>query len=206
MKFLLGKKIEMTQVFSDGGKVIPVTLVEAGPVVVTQIRTKEKDGYQAVQVGFGKKKHLTKSIKGHLKNLGDFRWLREYKIVDSLKNGEPTIPKVGEKIDVSIFKEGNTVGVRGISKGKGFQGVVKRHGFKGMKATHGTKEKYRAPGAIGSRFPQHVRKGKRMGGRMGHERVTRRAVEIVKIDVENNLLALKGAIPGPRGSLVEIRG
>lgn len=205
MKFLLGTKIGMTQIANEKGRVVPVTLVEAGPVVVTQVKSKEKDGYTAIQIGFGEKKHLTKSLKGHMKNLGSFRWLREYR-VDKIPNSNPQIPKVGERIDISMFEEGDTVRLSAISKGKGFQGVVKRHGFKGMKKTHGTKEKYRAPGAIGSRFPQHVRKGKRMAGRMGSDRVTRRNVEIVKIDKENNLIAVSGAVPGARGTLVEIRG
>jgi large subunit ribosomal protein L3 len=199
MKFLLGTKLEMTQIFDATGKVIPVTLVEAGPVVVTQIKTKEKDGYEAVQVGFGKKKKLSKPLKGHMKDLGNFRWLREYRIA-------PDEAKVGDKIGVSLFEEGDEVVVSGTSKGKGFQGVVKRHGFHGMDKTHGTKKKHRSPGSIGSRFPQHVRKGKRMAGRMGSDRVTRRNVKIVKIDKENNLIAVKGAVPGARGTLVEIRG
>lgn len=197
MKFLLGKKIEMTQIFKKDGTVVPVTIIEAGPVVVTQIKTKDKDGYDAVQVGYGTKKHVTKSLKGHFKNLGSFRWVREYR-------GE--FSNILEKIDVSIFNEGDKVKLTGVSKGKGFQGVVKRHGFSGFPKTHGTKEKYRAPGSIGSRFPQHVRKGKRMAGRMGQDQVTRRDVEIVKIDKENNLMAVKGPVPGARGTLVEIRG
>ena len=203
MKFLLGRKIGMTRIFKEDGKVIPVTVVEAGPAVVTQVRVNEKDGYEAVQIGFGKKKKLSKSLKGHLKDLGDFRWLREYRIE---KQGEVHGLVRGSTIDVSIFSEGEEVTITGTSKGKGFQGVVKRHGFKGMRKTHGTKEKFRAPGSIGSRFPQHVLKGKRMAGRMGHDQVTRHHAEIIKIDVKNNLIALKGQIPGPKGSLVEMRG
>ncbi len=207
MKFLLGTKLGMTQIVDEKGRVVPVTLVEAGPVVVTQVKSKEKDGYAAIQIGFGEKKHLTKPLKGHLKGLGSFRWLREYRA----KPGEEEIkgeeaPKVGTILNVSLFKEGEKVALSGISKGKGFQGVVKRHGFKGMKATHGTKEKYRAPGTICSGFPQHVRKGKRMAGRMGYDRTTRHNVPIIKIDQENNLIAVKGAVPGARGTLVEIRG
>lgn len=202
-KFLLGTKIGMTQVFMEDGHVIPATLVEAGPVVVTQIKTKEKDGYEAVQIGFGKKRKMTKPLTGHVKNLGSFRWIREYRVTG---NQGPLTSKVGDKIDVSAFEEGEKVTLSGISKGKGFQGVVKRHGFHGMPKSHGTKKKHRSPGSIGSRFPQHVRKGKRMGGRMGHDRVTRRGVQIVRIDKEHNLIAVKGAVPGARGSLVEIRG
>ena len=199
MKFLLGTKLEMTQVFGEDGKVIPVTLIDAGEVVVTQVKTKEKDGYEAVQVGYGKKKKLTKPLKGHMKDLGNFRWLREYRA----ETGEA---KSGDKFDVSVFSEGDKVILSGTSKGKGFQGVVKRHGFHGMPKSHGTKKSHRAPGSIGSQFPQHVLKGKRMAGRMGQDRVTRRNVVIVKIDKENNLIAVKGMVPGARGSLVEIRG
>lgn len=213
MKFLLGTKVGMTQIVDEKGRAVPVTLIEAGPVVVTQVKSKEKDGYEAVQIGFGKKKRLTKPLKGHLKNLGSFRWLREYRAdkilphTGDLPQGDnPQIPKTGEKIDVSVFSEGDKVILSGISKGKGFQGVVKRHGFHGLPKTHGTKKKHRSPGSIGSRFPQHVRKGKRMAGRMGQDRVTRHNVPIVKIDKENNLIAVKGAVPGARGTLVEIRG
>jgi large subunit ribosomal protein L3 len=205
MKYILGQKIEMTQVFNDNNAVVPITLISAGPVIITQIKNKDKDGYDAVQVGYGTKKHITKSLKGHFKGSGDFRWIREYRIKDSEKAGEG-VGKIGEKIDISVFNEGEKVTVIGTSKGKGFQGVVKRHGFAGLPKTHGTKKKHRGPGSIGSSFPQHVRKGVRMAGRMGQDRVTRRDVEVVRIDKENNLIALKGAIPGARGSLVEIRG
>jgi len=201
MKFLLGTKIGMSQIFKEGGKVVPVTLVEAGPVVVSQIKTKDKDGYEAIQIGYGRKKNLSKPLKGHLKKLENFRRLREYRIEKPQEDIE-----VGSKFDVSVFKEGDKVRLSGISKGKGFQGVVKRHGFAGFPKTHGTKKHHRAGGSIGSQFPQHVMKGRKMAGRMGQDRVTRRGVEIVKIDKENNLIALKGAVPGARGSLVEIRG
>ncbi len=176
----------MTQIFSEDKRVIPVTVIEAGPVSVTQVKHKEKDGYEAVQVGYGKKKGVA------------FRWKREYR-----KNSGEI--KTGDKIDVSAFQEGDKVTFTGTSKGKGFQGVVKRHGFHGLPKSHGTKKKHRSPGSIGSRFPQHVRKGKRMAGRMGQDRVTKKTV-VVKIDKENNVIALKGPIPGARGSLVEIRG
>ena len=199
MKFLLGTKLEMTQVFGEDGRVIPVTLIDAGAVVVTQVKTKEKDGYEAVQFGYGKKKKLTKPLRGHVKDLGNFRWLREYRA----ETGEV---KPGDKFDVSMFSEGDKVTLSGTSKGKGFQGVVKRHGFHGMPKSHGTKKTHRGPGSIGSQFPQHVLKGKRMAGRMGSDRVTRRNVQIVKIDKDNNLLAVKGQVPGARGTLVEIRG
>ncbi len=176
MKFILGKKIGMTQIFNKDGQVIPVTLIEAGPCQVVQVKTKEKDGYQAVQIGFA----------GHL---------REFKAKDL---------KIGQQIDASIFQEGEIVKIAGISKGKGFQGVVKRHGFSGFPASHGTKHGLRAPGSIGSSFPERVWKGKKMAGRMGAERVMVQGLKIVQVDKENNLLAIKGAIPGRKGTLLEI--
>lgn len=203
MKFLLGKKVGMGSVFTDTGRSVPVTVLEVGPIVVTQIKSKEKDGYQAVQVGYGSKKHLTKPVKGHVKNLGNFRWLREYRAEGEEQRDDL---KAGTKIDVSVFEEGDRVTITGTSKGKGFQGVVKRHGFAGGPKSHGNKKTLRAPGSIGSQFPQHVLKGKRMGGRMGSRGVTKRGIEIIKIDKENNLMAVKGPIPGARGSLLEIRG
>ncbi len=195
MKFILGLKLGMSQVFNEKGKVIPVTIIEAGPCQVTQIKTKEKDEYEAVQVGFwkiSKKNKIKKTMKGK-----EFRYLREF------RNGEY---KVGDKIDVSIFQEGNKVKVSGLSKGKGFAGVVKRWGFHGKNATHGVKHEERTIGSIGSRIPQRVIKGKKMPGRMGGERVAVRNLEIVKVDIENNLLAIKGAVPGRRGILLEIQG
>ena len=201
MKIILGRKLGMTQLFQSDGRALGVTVLEAGPVVVTQLRTKEKDGYEAVQVGFGfrKQKRISKSVRGHLKGLGDLRWLKEFK-------GGPGELKRGEQITVSAFQEGDKVKVSAISKGKGFQGVVKRHGFHGAPKTHGTKHAHREPGSIGSTWPQRVIKGMRMAGRMGGERITVKDLEIVKIDKEKNLLAVKGAVPGPRGALVEIRG
>lgn len=197
MKFILGKKIGMSQIFSEEGKVSPTTLIEAGPVVVVQVKTKEKDGYEAVQVGFDLKKKVNKPLKGHLKNLGNFRHLREFRI-DSEKF------KIGDRIDVSLFNEGDKVKVSGISKGKGFQGVVKRHGFAGMPASHGHKHHLRSPGSIGQRFPQRTLKGIRMAGRMGGKRITIKNLEVIKIDKENNILAIVGAVPGNMGSLLEI--
>lgn len=193
----------MTQIFDKTGKVIPITLVEAGPCFVTQIKTAEKDGYSAVQIGFGVKKKINKPLSGHLKNLGssaveagNLKYLREFKDGEGLK--------IGDKINLSIFKENEKVKVAGISKGKGFAGVVKRHGFKGGPASHGQKDRLRAPGSIGMSFPERVSKGRRMAGRMGGERVTVKNLKIAEIDAEKNILALKGAIPGPKGRLVEI--
>jgi large subunit ribosomal protein L3 len=195
MKFILGKKLQMTQIFDKEGNPIPVTLVEAGPCKVVQIKTKEKDGYSAIQVGFlPKRKKIKKTEKGK-----EFYFLREVKVDD------PSQYKVGQEIDVSIFEEGEKVKVSGLSKGKGFAGVVKRWGFAGRPKSHGTKHEERAPGAIGSATPPRVIKGKKMAGRTGQERVTIKNLTIVKVDKENNILAIKGAIPGSRGSLVEIK-
>jgi large subunit ribosomal protein L3 len=197
MSFILGKKTKMSQIWKEG-KVIPVTIVQAGPVVVTQIRTQEKDGYNAVQVGFDIKKKLNKPLRGHLKDLGNFRYLKEFRVKNIDFN-------LGDKISVDSFSEGEKVKISGLNKGRGFQGVVKRHGFRGGPKTHGQKDRLRAPGSIGATAPQRVIKGTRMAGRMGQERVTIKNLEIVSIDKENNLLFLKGAVPGFRGTLLEIR-
>jgi len=198
MKFILGKKIEMTQVFRDDGTVVPVTLIQAGPCVITQIRTETKDGYSAVQIGYGKKRSINKPLTGHLKDLDNFRYMREFKVSD------PEY-KRGDKIDVSIFEFGDKVDVTGISKGQGFQGVVKRHGFAGSPASHGHKDQLRMPGSIGATGPAHVFKGTKMGGRMGGTQVTVKNLVIEKIDPKNNVLAIKVAIPGARNSLVMIK-
>lgn len=193
-KFILGKKLEMSQIFKDD-KVLPVTLVEAGPCFITQIKTKEKDGYHTLQIGFEKLKE--RKVKKPQQDK-PYRYLREFG--DKLEEY-----KIGQKIDVSIFKEGDKVKISGVSKGKGFQGAVKRWGFSGKNATHGVKHEHRTLGSVGSSFPERVLKGKKMPGRMGAERVTVANLEIVKVDVENNLLAIKGAIPGQRGTLLEIK-
>jgi len=198
MKFILGKKLEMSQIFDEKGNVIPVTLIEAGPCYVTQIKTKEKDKYESIQVGFKKLKErkVTKSKKKK-----PYRYLREFREDIDLSK-----IKQGDKIDVSVFQEGGKVKISSVSKGKGFAGAVKRWGFHGKPATHGTKHEERTLGSVGSAFPQRVIKGKKMPGRMGAERVTVKNLKVVKIDPENNLLAVKGAIPGRRGTLLEIRG
>ena len=200
MKFILGKKLGMSQIFNEQGKVITVTLVEAGPCHVIQVRTQEKDGYSAVQIGFESKKdkHTNKAQQGHFKKSGaqgNFRYSREFQAEDL---------KVGDKIDAGIFNPGEIVRVGGISKGKGFQGVVKRHGFSGANATHGTKHNERAPGSIGSAWPQRVFKGKKMAGRMGSDRVTVKGLEIIEVDKDQNILAINGALPGRKGTLLEI--
>lgn len=198
MAFILGKKLKMSQIWKDD-KVIPVTLIKAEPNVITQIRTKDKDGHEAAQVGFdASKKRLNKPTKGHLKNLGNFRFLKEFRV----ENQEL---KIGDVLNVSQFKEGDKVKVSGLSKGRGFQGVVKRHGFHGGPKTHGQKDRLRAPGSIGATAPQRVMPGRKMAGRMGQERNTIKNLEIVDIDKENNILTLKGAVPGMRGTLLEIR-
>lgn len=194
-KFLLGKKLGMSQMFDENGKMIPVTLVSAGPCQVLQVKTKEKDGYSALQVGFEKiekEKKIGKSMKGKA-----FRFLREY------KDGEL---KLGDTIDVSVFVEGDKVKVSGISKGKGFQGGVKRWGFSGRNATHGVKHEHRTLGSVGCSYPERVIKGRKMPGRTGSDRTTVKNLKIVKVDKENNLLALRGAIPGRPGALLEIKG
>ncbi len=196
MKFILGEKISMSQIFDEKGNAIPVTLISAGPCEITQIKTDKIDGYNAVQMGFKKieKKSKIKKSQG----LKTFQYLRE------IKNEEKEL-KLGQEIDVSVFKEGDKVSVSGISKGKGFQGAVKRWGFAGQPATRGTKREHRTLGSTGSRYPQRVIKGKKMPGRMGGERVTVKNLKVIKIDKENNLLAVEGAVPGRRGTLLEIK-
>jgi len=188
----------MSQVFEEDGLVTPVTVISVEPMKVTQLKSKEKDGYAAVQLGSGSKKRLSKPLQGHLKELGKLRYLKEVRVQSDLK--------VGEMFDVSVFNPGDNVKVTGISKAKGFQGAVKRHGFHGMPASHGHKHVKRHVGSIGQRFPQHTLKGMRMAGRMGGERVTIRGLKVIKVDKDNNLLAIKGAVPGRKGTLLEIKG
>jgi large subunit ribosomal protein L3 len=196
---IIGKKLGMTQVFNDNGKVEAVTVIEAGPCTVTQVKTPEKEGYAAVQLGFGVAKKLTKGEQGHLKELGKFRYLREFRADDA------AAIKVGDKIDVSQFQPGETLDVVGVSKGKGFAGGVKRHGFHGGPKTHGQSDRHRAPGSVGSTTtPGRVLKGLRMAGHLGDERVTVRKLKVYKADVEKNLLIVKGAVPGSRNGLLLI--
>ena len=204
MKGLLGKKLGMTQIFDDQGEVIPATVIEAGPCYVTQIKTLERDGYTAVQVGFEeiKPSRANKPRLGHLakNNLPPLRYLREFTLVDHSDFSE------GQKLDASLFEVGDRVDVVGISKGRGFAGVVKRHGFSGGPKTHGQSDRLRAPGAISAgSTPGRVFKGMRMAGRMGNERVTVHNLEVVLVDPERNLLAVKGAVPGARNGLLIIR-
>ena len=191
----------MSQIFDEQGNVVPVTLVEAGPGFVAQVKTQEKDGYESVQIGFGEKKdkHTNKPQMNHFKkaNVKNLRYLKEFKI-------EKPEMVMGAELKADIFAVGDNVKVSGLSKGKGFQGVVKRHGFRGGPKSHGQKHSLRAPGSIGATFPERVPKGRRMAGRMGYERVTQEGLKIVAIDAENNIIAIKGAVPGRRGTLLEI--
>ena len=204
MKFILARKVNMSQIFTEEGKVIPVTIVKVEKVKITQVKTASKDGYNAVQLGTGEKKKLTKPLQGHLKKLPPFRWLREFIVPE--KEISDNRWQRGQELSVDTFKEGDKVTVQGVSKGKGFQGVMKRHGFKGAPHSHGTKDRWRAPGSIGATTPQRVIPGKHMAGRMGNEQITLRKVKIVKIDKDKGELYLKGAVPGRRGSLLKISG
>ncbi|HWO93886.1 MAG TPA: 50S ribosomal protein L3 [Dehalococcoidia bacterium] len=196
---LLGRKIGMTQVFRPDGTVEPVTVIQAGPNVVTQLRTVEKDGYEAVQVGFGDKKRLNKPERGHLGNRGNLRHLREFR-------GPVEGVSVGDHIGPEILEPGMLVDVTARSKGRGFAGVVKRHGFHGGPKTHGQSDRHRAPGSIGSgTTPGRVFKGLKMAGHMGAENVTVRALEVLEVDPARGLLLVKGSIPGARNGLVRVR-
>jgi large subunit ribosomal protein L3 len=202
MKALLGTKIGMTQIIQEDGVATPVTIIQAGPCTVTQIKTTEKDGYQAVQLGFAEGKNLNNSVKGHVKASGATpKFIREFRNIETTED-----LVVGKQIDVTSFAAGDSVDVTGTSKGKGFAGNVKRNNFNTSKKTHGGKGYARKPGSIGSMYPQKVFKGKRMAGRMGAEQVTIKNLVITLIDKENNLIAVKGAVPGPRRSLVMIGG
>ncbi len=190
----------MTQIFDGRGEIVPVTLVEAGPCYITQVKSEEKDGYTALQLGFGETKRLNKPQRGHLKELPPLRYLREVRVKDTQGY------QVGQKLDASLFSVGDLVDVTGISKGKGFAGVMKRHGFRGGPATHGQSDRARAPGSIGATTtPGRVFKGKRMAGRMGNERVTVQNLKVALVDPERNLLGIRGSIPGNRGGLVMVQ-
>lgn len=202
MKFILGTKEEMTQVFDEKGQVQPVTIIKAGPITVTQIKTLESDGYDAIQFGFGEQKEFRKNKAelGHSKKA--FKVLKEHRTSEDSIEGT----NVGDIIDTSVFEEGDKVRVTSTSKGKGFQGVVKRWNFGGGPRTHGQKHTERSPGSIGATGPQEVRKGKKMAGRMGSDQVTLPTAKIVHINKETGEIYVKGAIPGRRGTLVELRG
>jgi len=204
MNGLIGKKLGMTRLFKETGEMIPVTLIEAGPCPVVQLKTKEDHGYQAVQLGYQeiKEKHVNKPMAGHFKGAGvnPTRYLKEFRGM-SLEKME-----VGTQVKVDIFDIGDRLDITGTTKGRGFAGVMKRHGFHGHKDTHGTHESFRGPGSIGQcAWPSKVWKGKRMAGRMGNERYTVRNLEIIRLESEKNLIMVKGAVPGPNGGIIEIR-
>jgi large subunit ribosomal protein L3 len=197
---IIGKKIGMSQIFKEDGKVEAVTAVEAGPCCVVQVKTEEKEGYNAVQLGFGEAKRVSSPQKGHLKDLGKYRYLREFRVDDIDEMS------VGDKVDVSMLEAGDLVDITGVSKSKGFAGVVKRHHFAGGPKTHGQSDRHRAPGSIGATTtPGRVFKGTRMAGHMGADQVTALNLEVVKADPERNLLLVKGAVPGSKDGLLLIK-
>ncbi len=202
MKFILGKKQNMTQFFAIGGQVFPATVVKIMPGVVTQVKTKDNDGYIAAQVGFGEQKaeRLTKSAKGHFKDFGNFSEVRECRMDGA------EAPAVGATVTLDDFREGDVIRVSGDTKAKGFQGVVKRHGFHGGPRSHGQKHSEREAGSIGGGLRTRVPKGMRMAGRMGGDKVTVRNLKILHINKDENVMVISGAIPGRRGTLIEITG
>jgi large subunit ribosomal protein L3 len=203
MKFILGTKIGMTQIISDDGVVTPVTILQAGPATVTQVKTVATDGYNAVQLGVGQGKNLSKAVAGHVKKAGDNL---TPKTLQEFRTDEAETAKVGDTITVEAFAIGDKVQVTGISKGKGFAGTVKRHNFNESRNTHGFKGSIRRVGSIGSMYPQKVVKGRKMPGRMGHDQVTVKNLVVSYIDTANNLIGLRGAVPGPRKGVIAIEG
>lgn len=200
MKFILGKKMEMTHKYDEQGNLVPVTVIQAGPCTVSQLKTAETDGYNSVQLAFSEVKKLKKPQGGHLKKTEKlFKYLREFPVT-AIEEGV----EVGTEVKADVFAAGEKIHVSSRSKGKGFQGVVKRHGFAGSLATHGHKDQVRMPGSIGATGNARVFKGTRMGGHMGDENVTIKNLEIVEVDAENNLLYVKGSVPGSRNSLLKI--
>ena len=200
LRGFLGKKIGMTQIFADNGSVVPVTLIEAGPCVVTQIKTTESDGYEAIQLGFGSVKRPNKPMQGHFRPSRASRYLRE------VQADRPSEFSVGQTVRLDMFAEGEKVDIIGRSKGRGFAGTMKRHGFGGGPRTHGQSDRARAPGSIGGgTTPGKVFKGLKMAGHMGNRRITVKGLEIIKVDPDRNILAVKGGIPGAPNSLVQIR-
>jgi large subunit ribosomal protein L3 len=200
---IIGKKIGMTQLFQESGETVAVTAIQAGPSVVTQIKSRDKDGYDAIQVGFienkVKQSQLSSPEKGHLQGLENVRYLREFRTDDI------SSVKRGDRVDVGFLKQGDLINITGLSKGRGFAGVVKRHHFAGGPKTHGQTDRHRAPGSIGATtFPGRVLKGKRMAGHMGNRRVSARNLEVIQADPERNLLLVKGAVPGANGGLLVI--
>ncbi len=204
VKGLLGTKLGMTQVWDEANKVVPVTVIQAGPNVVTQIRTPDADGYSAVQLGFGavKAKNVTKPAAGHFERAG----VTPRKHLVELRTADASTYTLGQELTADVFASGEIVDVTGVSKGKGTAGVMKRHGFGGLRASHGVHRKHRSPGSIGSSAtPAHVFKGTRMAGRMGVEKVTVQNLTIHAVDTERGLILVKGSVPGPKGALVVVR-
>lgn len=201
MKALLGTKIGMTQIIGEDGVATPVTLIQAGPVTVTQVKSVEIDGYNAVQVAYGEGKNLSKAVAGHVKSAGVTpKELREFRVEDL---GET---KVGDSWDVTEFELGDVIDATGVSKGKGWAGTIKRHNFKRHRATHGGKGNTRKVGSIGSMYPQKIFKGKRMAGHMGAEQVTVKNLKVAYISASDNLIGVKGAVPGPKKGLIVLGG
>jgi large subunit ribosomal protein L3 len=204
MKYIIGRKVEMKQQYADNGSVVPLTIIQAGPCVVSQVKTVEKDGYNAIQLGFGEKKKASKPVAGHVRGLS-LKEGRGFACVKEMRLNTPVADGArGDRVDVTSFSPGDVVDVTGTSKGRGFAGVVKRHHFHGHPTTHGHKDQERMPGSIGSGGVQHVFKGKRMAGRMGGEQVTVKKLSVVSVDPEHNTIAIHGAIPGARNGLVVI--
>jgi large subunit ribosomal protein L3 len=200
MKYIIGTKIEMGQVWKETGERVPVTWIKVEPCRVTQVKNVEKDGYNAVQIGCGEKRKINKPLAGHLKDLPQFRYIKEFRVEN------PQEYKRGQEISVSIFKPGEKVKISGNSKGRGFQGVVKRHGFSGSPASHGHKDQLRMPGSIGATDPARVFPGTKLPGQMGDQRVTVANLEVIEVDEKGGRLAIKGAVPGSRNTLIEILG
>lgn len=203
MKFILGTKQHMTQYFDEDGRAFAATLVSAGPVKVVALKNADKDGYESVQVAYGnqKKERVAKPQSGLFKDMGSFRHIKEYR----LKNGDKSELAVGDTVDASVFATGDKVTVTAVSKGKGFQGVVKRYNFGGGPRSHGQKHSEREPGSIGGGLRTRVPKGMRMAGRTGSDTITIRNLKVLNVDAENNMLVIKGAIPGRKGTLVSIK-
>jgi large subunit ribosomal protein L3 len=197
---ILGRKVGMTQYFDRQGEARPVTIIEAGPCLVIQVKTLENDGYQAVQLGFGQAKRLNSPQKGHLKNLGQFRYLREFRV------GDVSQYKVGQRLGAELFEAGDLVDITGISKGRGFAGGMRRHGFRSGPRTHGQSDRHRAPGSIGSgTTPGRVLKGLKMAGHMGNARVTVRKLRVLESNPATGILVVEGAVPGARNGLLAIK-
>jgi large subunit ribosomal protein L3 len=197
---ILGRKVGMTQYFDRQGEVRPVTVIEAGPCLVIQVKTLKSDGYQAVQLGFGHAKRLNSPQKGHLKKLGQFRYLREFRV------GDVSQYEVGQRLGAELFQAGDLVDITGISKGRGFAGAIRRHGFRSGPRTHGQSDRHRAPGSIGSgTSPGRVLKGLRMAGHMGNARVTVRNLRVLESNPATGILMVEGAVPGARSGLLAIK-